>query len=160
MCSTKQEGKDSMRIKIEIDKNIQETELVIRTFEQNEQVDKLYRNILEKMENNKIPLFKGATEFYMVFSEILFFETDERNINAHTKSELYETKLRLYELEKMVPQNFMRISKSTIVNLDKVYALTHALTGNLIEFHDSYKQVYVSRRYFKDVKRALESKEN
>lgn len=74
MCSTKQEGKDSMRIKIEIDKNIQETELVIRTFEQNEQVDKLYRNILEKMENNKIPLFKGATEFYMVFSEILFLK--------------------------------------------------------------------------------------
>lgn len=53
----------------------------------------------------------------------------------------------------------MRVSKSTIINLDAVYTLTRSLTGNLIAFHESYKQVYVSRRYVKDTKRRLESRE-
>nr|WP_233419134.1 LytTR family DNA-binding domain-containing protein [Liquorilactobacillus hordei] len=80
-------------------------------------------------------------------------------VNAHTKNDLFETHLRLYELEKLLPQNFMRVSKSTIINLDAVYTLTRSLTGNLIAFHESYKQVYVSRRYVKDTKRRLESRE-
>lgn len=133
--------------------------MVIRASEQTDDVKKLYEEILRKIINKRIKLFQGATEFYINSSNILFFETDERIVNAHTRSDLFETHLRLYELENLLPQNFMRISKSAIINLDEVYTLTRSLTGNLIAFHESYKQVYVSRRYFKDVKKRLESRE-
>ncbi|KRN11400.1 LytTR family DNA-binding domain-containing protein [Liquorilactobacillus mali] len=148
-----------MKIRVEIDKEVKETEVVIRASEQTDDVKKLYEEILRKIINKRIKLFQGATEFYINSSNILFFETDERIVNAHTRSDLFETHLRLYELENLLPQNFMRISKSAIINLDEVYTLTRSLTGNLIAFHESYKQVYVSRRYFKDVKKRLESRE-
>ncbi|MDV7757312.1 LytTR family DNA-binding domain-containing protein [Liquorilactobacillus mali] len=148
-----------MKIRVEIDKEVKETEVVIRASEQTDDVKKLYEEISRKIINKRIKLFQGATEFYINSSNILFFETDERIVNAHTRSDLFETHLRLYELENLLPQNFMRISKSAIINLDEVYTLTRSLTGNLIAFHESYKQVYVSRRYFKDVKKRLESRE-
>ena len=148
-----------MKIRVEIDKEVKETEVVIRASEQTADVKKLYEEISRKIINKRIKLFQGTTEFYINSSNILFFETDERIVNAHTRNDLFETHLRLYELEKLLPQNFMRISKSAIINLDEVYMLTRSLTGNLIAFHESYKQVYVSRRYFKDVKKRLESRE-
>ncbi|MDN7145498.1 LytTR family DNA-binding domain-containing protein [Liquorilactobacillus mali] len=148
-----------MKIRVEIDKEVKETEVVIRASEQTADVKKLYEEISRKIINKRIKLFQGTTEFYINSSNILFFETDERIVNAHTRNDLFETHLRLYELEKLLPQNFMRISKSAITNLDEVYTLTRSLTGNLIAFHESYKQVYVSRRYFKDVKKRLESRE-
>lgn len=43
----------------------------------------------------------------------------------------------------------MRISKSTIVNLSHVYALTQSISGCSIQFANTHKQVYVSRRYYK-----------
>ena len=53
----------------------------------------------------------------------------------------------------------MRVSKSTILNLDQIYGLTHSLTNNLVEFQNTYKQVYVSRKYFKKLKEELDHKE-
>ena len=147
-----------MKIRVEIDNEVKETEVVIRAAEQTNDIKKLYEEISRKIINKKIKLFQGATEFYISSASILFFETDDRIVNAHTKNDLFETHLRLYELEKLLPQNFMRVSKSTIINLDAVYTLTRSLTGNLIAFHESYKQVYVSRRYVKDTKRRLESR--
>ena len=52
-------------------------------------------------------------------------------------------------LEDILSGKFMRISKSTIVNLSHVYALTQSISGCSIQFANTHKQVYVSRRYYK-----------
>lgn len=71
-------------------------------------------------------------------------------INAHTAEKLYVTDYKLYELEESLPGNFMRISKSAIVNLDHIYSITRNLTASsLVEFYGTLKKVYVSRNYYK-----------
>lgn len=79
----------------------------------------------------------------------MFFETSERQVYAHTKNDVFVVKHRLYELEDILSGKFMRISKSTIVNLSHVYALTQSISGCSIQFANTHKQVYVSRRYYK-----------
>lgn len=49
----------------------------------------------------------------------------------------------------------MRVSKSTILNLDQIYALTKSISNCQIQFHHSYKTVYVSRRYYRELKDKL-----
>ncbi|KRM21305.1 hypothetical protein FC93_GL000960 [Lactobacillus kefiranofaciens subsp. kefiranofaciens DSM 5016 = JCM 6985] len=49
----------------------------------------------------------------------------------------------------------MRISKSAIINLDQIYGLTRSISNCKIQFHDSYKTVYASRRYYKDLRNRL-----
>ena len=69
---------------------------------------------------------------------------------AHTAERMYEAQYRLYELEEMLPRYFMRISKSTIVNLNQIYSVTRNLTASsVVEFFESSKKVYVSRNYYK-----------
>ena len=59
---------------------------------------------------------------------------------------------KLYELENILPNSFLRISKSTIVNIQKIYSLSHSVSSHLITFQNSHKQVYVSRMYYKVLK--------
>jgi len=95
-------------------------------------------------------LTKGDTEFFIPREQILFFETEGKNVTAHTADKMYETQYRLYELEEMLPGHFMRISKSTIVNLNQIYSISRNLTASsMVEFSDSIKKVYVSRNYYK-----------
>ena len=63
---------------------------------------------------------------------------------------MYETQYRLYELEEILPRYFMRVSKSTIVNLNQIYSITRNITASsLVEFYGTIKKVYVSRNYYK-----------
>ena len=89
----------------------------------------------------------------------MFFETEDKEIRVHTKKEIYDTDYKLYELEELLPGYFMRISKSTIVNLKHVYSITRNLTASsLVEFANCHKQVYVSRNYYKALVERLAEK--
>ena len=140
-----------MKVRIEVQENLTEDEVVIRCARINEAVLKL-QDIVSDMESNtrSFVLTRGETDYFVPQEQILFFETEGKSVSAHTADKMYETQYRLYELEEMLPGSFMRISKSTIVNLNRIYSITRNLTASsVIEFSDSIKNVYVSRNYYK-----------
>ena len=90
---------------------------------------------------------------------IIFFETEGNAVMAHTKNDMYETRRKLYELEELSGGRFQRISKSAIVNVDKVYSIKRNVTSSsAIEFQGTHKQIYVSRAYYKVLREKLEEK--
>lgn len=99
-----------------------------------------------------IQFFKQDTEYYLDLDAILFFESDNGRVYAHTANDMFFTTQKLYELENILPNSFLRISKSTIVNIQKIYSLSHSVSSHLITFQNSHKQVYVSRMYYKVLK--------
>ena len=114
-----------MRVKIEIEEGLAEEEVIIRCGSLSEEVINL-QNYISKQGNNKrcLPLNSGETEYYIPMEDIYFFETEGREIRAHTANKLFFCNYKLYELEELLPGNFMRISKSTIANLDHIYSIT------------------------------------
>lgn len=85
-----------------------------------------------------------------------FFETENKTVQAHTRTEMYQTERKLYELEEELPGSFMRISKSSIVNLRQIYAITKNLAGaSRIEFAGCHKCVYVSRSFYRALSERL-----
>lgn len=140
-----------MKVKIEINEALQEDEIVIRCRQVDSEILKL-QEVASKLnsQNVCIPLKLRDTEYYISLDEILFFETEEKNVRAHTADKMFETTYKLYKLEEILPGNFMRISKSTIVNMDHIYSITRNLTASsVVEFAKSVKKVYVSRNYYK-----------
>lgn len=81
-------------------------------------------------------------------------------VMAHTTKNAYQVKYKLYELEDILGGNFMRVAKSTILNLDKIYAITRSISNCQIKFEESYKTVYVSRHYYRDLRNRLEERRN
>lgn len=140
-----------MRVKIEIEEGLAEEEVIIKCGCLSEGVINL-QNYISKQGNGKrcLPLSSGDTEYYIPMEEIYFFETEGREIRAHTADKLFFCNYKLYELEELLPGNFMRISKSAIANLDHIYSITRNLTASSeVEFNGSNKKALVSRAYYK-----------
>lgn len=149
-----------MKIRIEFDEQLQEEEVIIRCSSLSEKIQKIQRTLSEAdSSQEKIVLFKNDTEYYLNLEDILFFETGIHGIEAHTVDDIFQSKFKLYELEEILPGTFMRISKSAILNTNRVYAINRNLTASsVIEFQHTHKQVYVSRNYYKPLKNKLEEK--
>lgn len=130
-----------MKIKIEIDESAAEDEVIIRCRGLTKQVAAVQRAVRDVTNaSEKILLYKGNTEYYVTLSKILFFETDENGISAHTRDEVYQTRYKLYELEDMLPGVFMRVSKSTILNTDQIYSSDRNLTASsVVAFLNTHK---------------------
>lgn len=140
-----------MKVHIEVDEDLQEECVVIHCRKLDERIIQMQKVLMESSENGKtILLHKNDTDYYMQLDTILFFETEGKEVWAHTSNEVYEAEYRLCQLEELLPGYFMRISKSAIVNLKHVYSITRNLTASSkIEFVKTHKQVYVSRNYYK-----------
>jgi len=148
-----------MKVRIDIDENLSEDEIIIRCSKLDERTKKVYDTLMDFTKELHLMLYKGNVEYYFPLENILFFETTDNCISAHTVDNVYETTYRLYELEELLPGYFMRVSKSTILNLNHIYSISRNLTASSeVEFMNTHKQVYVSRYYYKSLKIRLEEK--
>ena len=144
-----------MKIRIELDTDMAETEVVIRTAQYGEEVARI-QAALEQANRQPIAFYKDTSEYCVDWKNILFFETDATKSYAHSRDDAYEVKLKLYELEERLPVYFCRISKSTIANTKAIYALDKSFSGtSTIQFYDTHKQVHVSRHYYQILKEKL-----
>lgn len=149
-----------MKINIEIDETLDECEVVIKTKEVNNEVALIQRALSGlTLGKSEIVFEKDDTEYYFNVDKILFFETNANKVYAHTATDYYEVKKKLYELEEFLPAYFLRVSKSTILNTRKVYGLTKNITASSrVDFAGTTKTVYVSRNFYKPLKEMLSSK--
>ena len=149
-----------MKIKIEIDDGLAEEEIVIRCRALNEDVISIQKRIMDAVNSRmQLQVTRGEKEYFITIDEILFFETDSNGVIVHTANQIYETKYRLYELEDLLPGNFIRVSKSTILNSDRVRSIHKNITGaSEVEFSGTIKKVFVSRNYLKLLLEKLEEK--
>lgn len=140
-----------MRIRIEIEENLTEDEVVIRCSSLNESIIAIQKNIAEAVRGRQqIMVMKGDKEYWLLLTEILFLETTENQVAVHSANQVFYTRLKLYELEELLPSVFMRVSKSAIVNTEKVRSIKKNITGaSEVEFENCHKIAYVSRSYLK-----------
>lgn len=144
-----------MKIIIDIDKKIDDDEIIIKSKNNNDVLEKI-KIYAESINNLNLAFYKKEQVYYLNLGDIIFFETYDNRIRAHTINDIYYIKYKLYELENTLPKNFIRISKSTIVNVNHIYSITKNITSSsLIEFDNTYKKVYVSRFYFKYLKERM-----
>jgi len=151
---------ECMKVKIELENDLVEDEVIIRCSDLNENIKKLQETILKSASNyEKIIFFKDGKEYYLQLNAILFFETNGNDVDAHTPNDTFRVKYRLYELEESLPNNFVRISKSTILNINHIYSIDKNLTSSsIVQFYNTHKKVYVSRYYYKGLRKNLERK--
>jgi len=94
--------------------------------------------------------------YEVALSDIFYIESVENKVFLYTKNNVYETKYKLYELEEMLNnKSFLRISKSTIVNLMKIDSIKPALNSRFTAVLKSGEHLVITRKYVPDLKKAL-----
>jgi len=148
-----------VKLRIELTDGSAEDEVVIRCNRVDDNVQKLQEFILN-LSAPRMTFYKGSQEYYLPLEDILFFETEGEQVFAHTATDAYKVKHRLYELEEMLPRIFIRAAKGTIVNTKQVYAINRNLTSSSrISFPNTHKHIYVSRHYYKSLREKMGSRE-
>lgn len=88
----------------------------------------------------------------VLLTEVLFLETEGEYVRVHTATMSMVIRQRLYQLAAELPPSFVRVSKSCLVQSTQVSGIDRNLTSSsLIHFRDSYKTVYASRRYVRQL---------
>lgn len=147
---------ESLKVKIELDDSLSQNEVVIRCRDIDENILQLKRAAENLYTDTDIVFLKDNVQFFPSLDSILFFETAEHALNAHTADDIFQVKMKLFELENILPQKFVRISKSTIVNVKHIYSVERNITSaSLVSFAGTHKQVYASRNYYKLLKLRL-----
>lgn len=146
-----------MKIRIEVDEDREEEEVLIRCRKVSEEVLQLEKSLRRaEKEFQNILLYRNKTEYYYPVRQIYFFETEGDAVYAHTQRESFLTEMKLYELEEFLPESFLRISKSTIVNVRYIYSITRNVAASSeVKLTDTHKQVFVSRNYYKRLREKL-----
>ncbi len=140
-----------MKLRVELVGENDEQEIIVRCHARNTKVRLLERAMAMLLDaDGEMILTLAGTEYYVAQKDILFFETADGKIAAHTADQMYYTSHRLLDLEAILPPSFVRASKSCIINASAVASLAHNLTGaSLVTFYGSDKVVYASRSYYK-----------
>ena len=90
------------------------------------------------------------------YQDVYYFEANENRVFAYCHSDVYEVKYKLYELEEMfMPLDFVRCSKSLIVNMEKIEYLSPLFSGKLEAHLKNGEKIVISRQYVHSLKAKL-----
>jgi DNA-binding LytR/AlgR family response regulator len=100
--------------------------------------------------------YRDEKQYRIALSDILYVEAVDDRCFIYLTKECYESRKRLYEFESVLTGgNYLRISKSTIVNLMKIEQIRPALNGRFLCHLVNGEDVIVSRKYVPDLKAKL-----
>ena len=112
-------------------------------------------SILE-MSNDIIFAYQDKEVFRIAPEDIYYVESVDRKVFLYCRDAVYDAKQTLQELEKTLDRHgFARVSKTMLLNLDKVVSFTVAPEARLKATLKNGEKVLVSRHYVREIKRAL-----
>ena len=106
-----------MKIKIFIDKDRDE-EVVVYAHERNALVDKIERLVNG---NDNIIAKLDRTMYNLELTDVVCFTSENNKVFAQVGKGKFEVEEKMYELEETLPENFLKINKSCIANIEKIW---------------------------------------
>jgi Response regulator of the LytR/AlgR family len=151
-----------MKVNINIISSELEEEVNFNIHNVNQKINEAIELLTSSNKTIKHLLVKKEDKHYKVnIDEIFYIESIERKIFIYTKSETYEISEKLYILEEQLSNsNFIRISKSMLLNINKIYSFYPKLSGNLEALLTNKEKVIISRRYVSNLKNKLGMRDN
>lgn len=147
-------GGDALKISIEKVNPDKEEEIIIRCYEVNDEILELMNKL--KTESNVLIGYKDESIYQLNPSNIYYFESVDNKVFIYCRSEVYECKQKLYELEQVCDQRkFFRASKSIIINIRKIAYVRPSISGRFEATMENGEKVLVSRQYVPVLKSKL-----
>ena len=134
---------------------VSETEVEIRFRERDQEVDNLVRAISSSDDSLAGINDKGDTEIIYI-SQILYIEAVDRDVFVYKAEGVYRIRKTLYELEDDLKDKlFVRISKSTIVNIKAIKSIAPEDFRRVKLLLKNGEYLIVSRSYANSFKSAI-----
>ena len=145
-----------MKVNLFVSRDIEEPYADIHTDELTDNITRAM-SILESDDSSEmLAVKKGSDIALLEFSDVYMFRVENKQVKVYTENSEYQIKKALYQVEENLPSDFVRISKTTIVNLKKVERVAPSLKGMMfIQLKNGLKD-NISRKYLPGFKDALD----
>lgn len=142
-----------MKIEINIDENLEQESVEFNLREMNPKIAALIESLKS---SDKIVCFKDGKTYLIDIMKIQIIRTEGRDIVIYDNDgKRVFIKKNLYELEEILPIDFIRISKSAIINIKAIDYLEEFwnMSVNVI-MKNSIKEK-ITRSYFSDFRKRI-----
>lgn len=113
-----------------------------------------------KSRQGQLSAVRDGKRFEVPVVDLFYAESVDDRVFLYTAGENYEIRMKLYELESALQgKNFLRVSKSMLVNLMKISSVRPALNGRFSALLKNGEEVIISRKYVPALKQILKGGE-
>jgi len=135
-----------LKIIIEQSNIYSEVEITIKCSSIDESLEKLISSI--RLYSSTISGKKDDKIYFLKPEDVLYFDTVDEKVFIYTADNVYETNLKLYEIEERFSDtSILRVSKSTVLNLIKIDYVSPLLNGRIEAMLQNGEKVIISRQY-------------
>ena len=143
-----------MKISINIDEALTDTEISVSCSRLTPEIERMLATL--RILNQQMTVTKDGETFILDVSDIVFIESVDRKTFVYTKKDVYESGLRLYEIEeRLCESGFFRASKSCIVQLRYIRSLRADIDRRIRVTLENGEKIMASRQYADELKRRL-----
>lgn len=144
-----------MKVRVEIIEASQEERATLEVYRVTDELKQVIDRL--KIKNEVLIGLCDGAQHRVQLNSIYYIEGVEKKTFVYTENQVYEISERLYQLvEKYEEFGFLRISKSVILNIDKVESVKAGLNARFEVRLSNGEKVIVSRSYVKELKRRLQ----
>lgn len=142
-----------MKIKINLDNKIIKPYVEIHTNEINDEIESIINNIKENQ--SLLSIRYKEKILFINKKEIEIIRIEDKITYVYLKDKKCITDKRLYEMENILGNDFIRISKQTIINIKKINYVEPSFNCTMCVIMRNGQRDYLSRKYLKTFKNKL-----
>ena len=143
-----------MKISIHTDGRVDDTEIDITCRQLTPEIERVLATL--RILNEQLMVSQGEEIVILDVSAILYIESVDRKTFVYTKDTVYESKLKLYEIEaRLCESGFIRANKSCLIQIRQIKSLRSDIDRRIRVTFESGEQILVSRQYVDELKKRL-----
>lgn len=143
-----------MKIHINEDAKLKDLEITINCNKISTDVEKVISML--RVLDLKLTGKKDNQTYILDAAKVLYIDTVDKKTFFYTTKDIYETELKLYELEEQLAAlDFIRANKSCVLNFNQIISIRADIDGKLLVTMSNQEKLFVSRQYAPIIKKKL-----
>ena len=142
-----------MKVEFNIDPNLSEEKAEFWLKKMTSKIKRITNELTSKQDF--LWGYQDGDAYAIKFSEILVIQVEDEKTMICTEGDVYIFRGRLYQVEKLLPSNFVTTSRSSIVNYHFIDHLEIISSGNIDAILENGLRIQVARRKIKVLKERL-----
>ena len=143
-----------MKISINVEEDITDIEITISCSRLTPEIEKMLTAL--RMMDRQLMVTRGEETYILDVSRVIYMESVDRKTFVYTEEEVYESNLKLYELEQQLDEcGFFRASKSCVAALKYIKSLKADINRKIKVTLENGEQIMVSRQYAEELRKKL-----
>lgn len=143
-----------LKISINVEENVKDIEIAVSCSRLTPEIEKILATL--RILDKQLMAAKGEETYILDVSQVVYIESVDRKTFVYTGREVYESSLKLYELEQQLEEcGFFRASKSCVVQLKYIKSLKADINRKIKVTLENGEQIMVSRQYAEGLRKKL-----